>query len=69
MDETENTMSPQEHTHTTYTHDQLLGLAEEQAYGMLGVSWDRAAEMLDRGELDGTAAEAELKMLRFMLTA
>jgi hypothetical protein len=34
---------------------------------MLGVSWEQASQMLDRGELVGTAAEAELKMLRFLL--
>jgi len=65
-----NTMSPQEKTRTTmYTDEQLAKLANAQAHSMLGVSWDQAAAMLDRGDLDGTAAEAELKMLRFMLSA
>lgn len=34
---------------------------------MLGVSFDQALQMLDTGKLRGTAAEAELSMLRFVL--
>ena len=67
MRTTEPALSPQEETHATYSHADLVGLAEEQAHSMLGVAWDQAATMLERGDLDGTAAEAELKMLRFML--
>jgi hypothetical protein len=57
-------MSPQE----TQRHRELEELAETQARSMLGVSWVDATGMLERGELAGTAAEAELRMLSFLLT-
>lgn len=57
-------MSPQEHTHT---HAELEALAEREARQMLGVSWRDATHALQRGELAGTAAEAELRMLNFLL--
>ncbi len=55
-------MTPHEHT-----HDDLATLAEREAQGMLGVSYGDALAMLDRGELAGTIAVAELSMLRFLL--
>lgn len=42
-------------------------IAERQADEILGVSLEDAFEMLDRGELEGTAAEAEFSMLRFLI--
>ncbi len=42
-------------------------IAERQADEILGVSLKEAFEMLDRGELEGTAAEAEFSMLRFLI--
>lgn len=64
MATTEHPLSPPEHT---YTHDEIQSLAEAEAQSILGVSWPDASRMLDRGQLAGTAAEAELKMLRFLL--
>ncbi len=55
-------MTQQEHT-----HDELAALAEREARGMLGVSFEDALSMLERGELAGTGAEAQLHMLRFLL--
>ncbi len=48
-------------------HDEALKAAETEACSMLGVPLDRAFEMLDEVQLSGTAAEAELRMLRFVL--
>ena len=60
----EHLMSPQEHTHTA---EEIRQLVEAEAHSILGVSWDKASRMVDRGDLAGTAAEAEFKMLRFLL--
>jgi hypothetical protein len=60
----ERTMSPQEHT---YTRDELVALAESEAEQMLGMSWQDATSALERGELAGTAAHAEIRMLQFLL--
>lgn len=44
-------------------------LAEREAQSILGVSAEEAFEMLDRGKLDGTAAKAEMSMLRSLMAA
>lgn len=49
------------------THDELVRVAEEQSLAMLGVPLSTAFEKLDSGQLAGTIAEAELRMLRFLL--
>jgi hypothetical protein len=49
------------------THDDLLRLAEDEAFAMLGVTLAAAFDILDSGQLAGTIAEAELRMLRFLL--
>lgn len=55
-------MTPQEHT-----HDDAVRAAERDAQAMLGVPLREAFRMLDSGQLEGTAAEAELRMVRFVL--
>ncbi len=55
-------MTPQEHTHA-----EALEAAERDAQAMLGVSLSEAFRLLDSGRLDGTVAEAELRMARFLL--
>jgi hypothetical protein len=55
-------MTPQQHT-----RESLTGLAEQEAQCILGVGLPQAMDMLDRGALRGTAAEAEMRMLRFLL--
>jgi hypothetical protein len=50
------------------TQRQAEDLAEREAQDLLSVSRDEAFAMLERGELDGTAAEAEFRMLRFLVT-
>jgi hypothetical protein len=55
-------MSPQE-----VAHAENVAFAEKSAKAMLGVGLDQALQMLDRGDLDGTTAEAELRSLRFLL--
>ncbi len=55
-------MSPQEREHL-----EALNLAEREVQGLLGVPLEKGFAMLDAGELAGTAAEAELRMLRFVL--
>ncbi|MCW2995218.1 MAG: hypothetical protein JWQ18_2713 [Conexibacter sp.] len=55
-------MSPQERAHL-----EAHALAERESQSMLGVPLERAFEMLEQGQLSGTAAEAELRMLRFVL--
>jgi hypothetical protein len=57
-------MTPQEHT-----RESITCLAEQEAQNILGVALPAAMEMLDRGALRGTAAEAEMRMLRFLLDA
>ena len=54
--------------HAPLEHNEVKALAEAQALAMLGLPLDDALAMVDRGELDGTAAEAEMKMLRFLLS-
>lgn len=49
------------------SRDQILELATKSAKSMLGVSREEAFAMLDRGDLNGTMAEVELKMLRHLL--
>jgi hypothetical protein len=51
------------------SHADLEALAEHTARELLGVSADEAFAMLDRGELDGKAAEWPLLALRRMLQA
>ena len=52
------------------TEQELEALADQTARNMLHVaSRVEAFAMLDRGELAGTAAEAELRSLRFLLGA
>ena len=55
-------MTPQEHT-----RDDVMQSAERDARAMLGVSLDEAFRLLDSGRLEGTIAEAELRMVRFLL--
>lgn len=57
-------MSPQERDHIREDLDQLV---EREARAMLGVSWQEAHALLDDGALAGTAAEAEMRMLAFLL--
>jgi hypothetical protein len=49
------------------TKRSLQARAERGAQAMLGVSLKTALKKLDRGELTGTIAEAELKGLRHLL--
>lgn len=51
------------------TAEEVRDLAETKARQMLGVSFQAALAMLDRGDLRGTIAEAELKMLRYLMGA
>lgn len=44
-------------------------LAERTARQLLDVSLEEALAKLDRGELDGTAAESSLRALRFLIEA
>ena len=55
-------MSPQE-----VARSQAVEFAENSAQQMLGVNLKTAFEMLDQGELSGTAAEAKLRTLRLAL--
>jgi hypothetical protein len=48
------------------TSAEATAMAEEQAGKILGVSLEEALTMLDRGELAGTAAEAEFSMFKFL---
>jgi hypothetical protein len=59
-------MSPQEREHI---QEELGQLVEREAHAMLGVSWHEAHALLDEGALSGTAAEAEMRMLAFLLGA
>lgn len=58
-----NNVSPQEPK-----RQELENLADREARAMLGVSLTEAFEMLDKGELAGTGAEAELRSFRFLLS-
>jgi hypothetical protein len=51
------------------TAAEAAALAEEGAHEILGVSAEEAFAMLERGELDGTVAEAEISMLRSLVSA
>lgn len=42
-------------------------IAERTAHDLLGVSAEKAFQMLDRGELEGTLAESALEGLRYVL--
>lgn len=55
-------MSPQE-----IAHAENLAYAEGSAQNMLGVGLEEAFQLLDQGELEGTAAEVEVRSLRFLL--
>lgn len=55
-------MSPQE-----VAHAENLAYAEGSVRSMLGVDLDTAFDMLDEGKLEGTAAEIEVRSLRFLL--
>ena len=57
-------MSPQEHERS---QEDLRELAEREARSLLGVSWQEAHALVDKGALAGTAAEAEVRMLAFLL--
>lgn len=48
---------------------QAIELAERETRALLGVSSEEAFEMLERGDLDGTAAEAEVSMLKFLVAS
>jgi hypothetical protein len=50
-----------------YEHAELLELAERDSQDMLGVPWADALHRLETGELTGTAAEAQLRMLQYLL--
>jgi hypothetical protein len=50
------------------TRAQVRKLADREAKQMLSVSGAVAFQMLDRGDLDGTMAEAEFSMLRFLMS-
>jgi hypothetical protein len=52
--------------HPALTLRQANELVDREARRILDVSGDEAIEMLDRGDLEGTAAEAELRMLQFL---
>lgn len=55
---------PQQHEPSS---QELLELAERESQSLLGVSWEDARRMLEAGEIAGTAAEAELRMLSFLM--
>jgi hypothetical protein len=59
-------VSPQEHE---YSRIELEKLAEHQAKDMLGKSWHDARQLLADGALEGTVAQAELRLLAFLLDA
>lgn len=45
-----------------------LKLFDREAHALLGVSRQVALRMLDRGQLTGTFAEAQLRLLRLLAT-
>lgn len=51
------------------SHADLEALADHTAHELLGLSADEAFAMLERGELDGKAAEWSLLALRRLLRA
>lgn len=56
--------APQEHERTS---EELVEFIERESQELLGVSWTEAREMLENGSLAGTAAEAQLSMLAFLM--
>jgi|GEM_PF-5968555 len=58
---------PNEVLDVEYTREEYLVWADGEACKMLGVGWDEALRRLDRGELEGTLAEARLKLIRSLL--
>lgn len=48
------------------TRAEVEATLEKEAQAILGVSRDEVFAMLDRGELEGTPAEAEFRMLRLL---
>ena len=52
--------------HPALSPRQAEELADREARRILEVSSEEAFKMLDRGDLEGTAAEAEFRMLRFL---
>jgi hypothetical protein len=55
--------------HPALTPRQAAELADREAQRILEVSSAEAFKMLDRGDLEGTAAEAEFRMLRFLVAS
>jgi hypothetical protein len=49
------------------SHAEAISIAEREAAEILDVSLEEAFQMLDRGDLAGTIAEAEFSMLRFLI--
>lgn len=49
------------------TREELLALADREAMAMLGTTREEAFLRLERGELAGTVAETELRMLKSLL--
>ncbi len=49
------------------SREALLEHAEEVTQGMLGISYAEALLCLERGELQGTLAESELRGIRWVL--
>lgn len=47
---------------------EALKLFDREAHTLLGVSRQTALRMLDRGQLAGTFAEAQLRLLRLLAT-
>lgn len=60
-------MSPQELERCS--PEDLAQLVEGETRDLLGVSWQEAHALLDKGALAGTAAEAQIRMLAFLLDA
>jgi hypothetical protein len=60
-------MSPQELERCS--PEELAKLVESETRSLLGVSWQEAHALLDKGALAGTAAEAQIRMLAFLLDA
>ncbi len=57
---------PPEHE---YNREELTERAERESRALLGMSWQEAQQMLKKGSLMGTAVEAELRMLMFLMDA
>jgi hypothetical protein len=58
-------MSPQEQERRS--QEELSQLVDREARSLLGVSWQEGHALLDKGALAGTAAEAQMRMLAFLL--